>query len=186
MSKKNAKEIIRIGLILFAITAISALLLATVNKMTAPLIAKNQTKKTNASMRAVMPEAHSFSPIDTAILQGASDGYFVLDKNNEKIGICLITSANGYGGEVKVLTGIKDGKVTGIEILSHSETPGLGAKAVNPEFKNQFNEKSGGITVVKGSAMDNEINAISGATITSNAVTNAVNTALKISEEVGK
>ncbi len=186
MSNSNAKEIIKIGLILFAITAISAMLLAIVNKATAPVIAKNQLKKTYASMQTVMPDADNFEPIEITGFKNISEGYSALDKNGEKIGVCLITTANGYGGEIKVLTGISDGKVTGIDILSHSETPGLGAKSVEPEFKNQFAGKGENIKVSKSSAKDNEINAISGATITSNAVTAAVNTALKFSAEVDK
>lgn len=80
----------------------------------------------------------------------------------------------------------KDGKITGVEIGNHSETPGLGSKATEPMFKNQYVDKdvSNSLLVVKGSANnDNEISAISGATITSNGVTSGVNAAMKIYNE---
>ena len=80
----------------------------------------------------------------------------------------------------------KDGKITGVEIGNHSETPGLGSKATEPMFKNQYVDKDvlNSLLVVKGSTNnDNEISAISGATITSNGVTNGVNAAMKIYNE---
>ena len=182
----NSKEIIKIGCILFAITAIAALLLAVVNNITAPVIAENQLTKTYASMGVVMPDAKTFEKIDTSGVANITEAYKALDDSNNTIGICVISSSFGYGGEVKVLTGISDGKVTGIDILSHSETPGLGAKATNDDFKNQFTEKEGSVNVVKKNAKENEINAISGATITSNAVCNCVNIALDFASEVEK
>ena len=81
---------------------------------------------------------------------------------------------------------LKDSKITGVEIGNHSETPGLGSKATEPIFKNQYVDKdvSNSLLVVKGSANnDNEISAISGATITSNGVTSGVNAAMKIYNE---
>ena len=73
-----------------------------------------------------------------------------------------------------------EGTITGVELLEISDTPGLGMKATEPAFKDQYKDKTvEEFTVTKtGSASDSEINAISGATITSNAVTNAVNAAL--------
>ncbi len=186
MKNENFKEIIKIGLTLFAITAISATLLATANMLTKPVIAENQQKKTFASMEKVLPDAKEFKAIEVSSSSKISEAYFALDEYDEEIGVCVISSANGYGGEIKVLTGIVEGKVTGIDILSHTETPGLGAKATNPEFKEQFNGKTENISLVKSKASGNEINAISGATISSTAVTNAVNTALEFSAEVVK
>ena len=97
-----------------------------------------------------------------------ADGYYIGKANNETVGYVFQTEAKGYGGAVKVMTGISaDGQITGIVILEHSETPGLGANA----------EK--GITLVKNKApSDGEIEAMTGASITSRAVTNAVNEAI--------
>ena len=78
------------------------------------------------------------------------------------------------------------GTVTGIQILEHSETPGLGANASNPSFTDQFIGKTETLTVVKGEASANTISAISGATITSRSVTESVNTALTYFQEILK
>lgn len=180
---RKSGEIIKIGLILFAITAVAALLLATVNKITSPVISENQQKKTYSAMETIMPDAVSFEPTDTSENSDITEAYKAIDASGNTIGVCVISSAFGYGGELSVLTGVSGGKITGIDILSHSETPGLGAKATEPEFKNQFSDKSGSINVVKKNAGDNEINAVSGATITSTAVCEAVNSALKFAEE---
>ena len=88
-------------------------------------------------------------------------------------------AAKGYGGDVTVMVGIgADGKVTGIEILSHDETPGLGANSTKPEFKNRFVGKSGVLMVSKTSNEGQNVQAITAATITSKAVTSAVNASL--------
>lgn len=183
---KNLKEIIKIGVILFAITAVSALLLAVVNKVTAPIIAKNQTEKTYASMSEILPAAYDFEVIEVKEGSNIKEAYKALDSSGLDVGYCIISTAYGYGGELSVLTAISENKVVGIEILSHSETPGLGAKATEPEFKDKFSNKTAGIKVVKKDATNNEINAMSGATITSSAVTDCVNAALEFASEVEK
>ena len=108
-------------------------------------------------------------------------------KDGQVIGYTIKTSSKGYGGAIELMVGIsKDSKITGVEIGNHSETPGLGSKATEPMFKNQYVDKdvSNSLLVVKGSANnDNEISAISGATITSNGVTSGVNAAMKIYNE---
>ena len=84
--------------------------------------------------------------------------------------------AKGYGGTVSVMVGIgTDGAITGLEILSHAETPGLGANAVKPDFKDRFIGKSGELTVDKTSNEGQNVQAITAATITSKAVVSAVN-----------
>ncbi|MBP3360809.1 MAG: RnfABCDGE type electron transport complex subunit G [Clostridia bacterium] len=182
---KNAKEIIRVGLILFVITALSALLLAFVNKKTAPLIEENNRIKTENSMRTVLSDAESFEKLDFEG-EGVVEAY-AAKSGSDIVGVCVVTEANGYGGAIRVVTGVSaDNKVTGIDILSHSETPGLGANATGDSFKSQYAGKAAGIGVSKGTAKDNEINAMSGATITSKAVTAAVNTALEAAGEILK
>lgn len=181
---KNTKEIIRVGLILFAITAIAAFLLAFANKITAPLIEINNKLKTEESMKVVMENAETFVPCDYAGDE-VNEVYFAKDSSGALIGLCVVSAENGYGGAVNVMIGIGlDGKVTGIDIISHSETPNLGSNADKDEFKNQYIGKTSGITAVKGNAEDNEISAMSGATVTSKAVTAAVNNALSVAEKI--
>ena len=92
------------------------------------------------------------------------------------------TEASGYGGKVKVMTGIDaEGAITGVVILSHDETPGLGANAEKPDFLNQFLQQApeGGLEVIKYQTPgEGQIQAMTGATVTSTAVTNAVNQAI--------
>ena len=130
-------------------------------------------------MRIVLPEAESFTKVG---IDGVEEAY-IANTGDEPAGVCVVSSAFGYGGAVKVITGINaEGEVTGIDILSHSETPGLGANAEKPEFTSQFEGKTSGIGVSRGKAAGNEINAMSGATITSKAVTEAVNMALEAAQ----
>ena len=91
-------------------------------------------------------------------------------------------SSEGYGGDVRVMVGIdKNLAVTKIQILESSETAGLGANASKPKFSGQFIKKQGPFSVVKGDAKkENDISAISSATVTSKAVTSCVNAALEV------
>lgn len=186
MSK--AKEIIKISLILFLITAISALLLAFVNEKTAPLIAENSEKKTQEGLKGVMSEAEEFEAVESEfnIEDCTVDRiYKAKDSSGNVIGVCAIIETKGYDSGLKSAVGVgTDGKVTGVEIISHKETPGLGANAEKEEFRSQYIGKSGKISVVKSNADENEINAISGATMTSDGVTRSVNGAVEIAEKI--
>ncbi len=179
----NVKEIFRVGLILFIIAALSSLLLAYANQVTAPLIEENTRKKTEASMSVVMPDADTFEQVENT-----SDDIveaYVAKAGGETVGVCIVCEENGYNGAVRIVAGVDDeGKVTGVDILSHSETPGLGANAEKDSFKDQFKGKTADIGVVKSNAGANEINAISGATITSRAVTGAVNKAISAAADI--
>ena len=105
-----------------------------------------------------------------------------VDAGGSQLGYVITSLSNdSYGGVVKLSVGLKDdGTITGIEFLEISDTPGLGLKAKEPAFKDQYVGKNAPeLSVTKsGSADDTQINAISGATITSSATTNAVNAAL--------
>ena len=104
------------------------------------------------------------------------------DASGNELGyVMTLIGTEGYGGEIKMSVGVDaSGAITGLEVLSMSETAGLGAKCTSEEFRGQFvGINADEITVVKGEAGgDNEIAAISGATVTSNAVTKAVNAGL--------
>lgn len=186
MKENKVLQIFKIGGILFLITAIAALLLAVVNNKTAPLIAQNQEKKQTQSMQTVMPQADSFEklsnlPPDSQI----QDAYTAKDAAGNPAGICVIVESLGYGGPIQMAVGIDSGhKITGVDLISLSETPGLGANATKDSFKSQYTGKTTGIGVVKSGASENEINAMSGATITSKAVTEGVNAALDFEKTV--
>lgn len=183
-NKLNVKEMIKVGVILFLITAISAALLAFVNGKTAPLIEKNSLEKEQTALKAVMPNAVEFEETtvdaDTDALKKV---FLAKDKYGDSIGVCVITETTGYDVGIQTVTGVDaDLKVTGMEIISMNETPGLGAKAAEESFRDQYIGKSGEVGVSKNGSSDTEIQAISGATKTSNGVTEGVNIALKAAE----
>jgi Na+-translocating ferredoxin:NAD+ oxidoreductase subunit G len=103
--------------------------------------------------------------------------------------VVTVIANDGYGGDIKFSVGIqKDGTVNGISILSISETAGLGMKAKEEKFQSNFkNKKASQFVVTKsGAAKDGDVDAISGATITSKAVTKGVNSALAVFENLTK
>ena len=185
------------ALILCAITLVAGACLGGVYEMTkAPIAAANLAAKA-AAYRAVLPEAADFSADDlTAVIDSANGeiaglGYgnvtvdeavTALDGSGAPIGYVVTSTSNdGYGGAITVSVGIQaDGTVNGIEFLTIGETAGLGMNAQKPEWKAQYAGKNVDAFAVtnNGASADNEINAISGATITSNAVTGAVNAAV--------
>ncbi len=176
MKKFNAKEILVPTLALFLIAAICTAILAFTNSVTAPKIEENNRQAEIESRQVVFTDAKSFSDEKTS-----DDVVYVeaLDENGKVIGYVFTTSAKGYGSEIKIMTGIDvSGTTTGMEILSIEETAGLGMNAKKDDFKNQYVGVKGELEVVKNNAGDNEIQALTGATITSNAVTAAVNEAI--------
>lgn len=185
LKKSDILGIVKTGIILFIITGVAAFILAAVNNVTAPVIAENNEKNQAAAMKKVMPEAEDFKkeenyPEDEIV----SQAYSAL-KGSEVIGYAVIAEPIGYGGGIAMVVGVDtEGKVTGVDITSQSETAGLGANCTKDEFKDQFTGKSAGIEVVKSGAKDNEIDAITSATITSKAVAEGVNAAIEAAEKL--
>ncbi|CUX43798.1 RnfABCDGE type electron transport complex subunit G [Clostridium sp. C105KSO13] len=189
-------KIVKNTLILTAITLISGILLGLVYEVTKAPIATAQEKAKQEAYRQALPDAVSFEPYDDfdesdAVKTLKSAGYsddeiteavIGKDKGGDDIG-CVITvvSHEGYGGDITMSVGIMaDGTVKGVEMLSISETAGLGMKAAEADFRDQFKDKQvEAFAYTKNNEKgDDKIDAISGATITTNAVTNAVDSAL--------
>ena len=185
------------AVILFAITLIAGLCLGGVYGITKEPIAKAEAAAKIAAYKEVLPEASDFvedgmaekiaASAEDLMGQGFGNVYIdsaaqAVDASGAAVGyVVSSTSKDGFGGEVKLSVGINgEGKVTGIAFLSLAETPGLGMNATGDEFKGQFAGKNAeALAVTKtGSPAENEIQAMSGATITSEAVTNAVNAAI--------
>jgi electron transport complex protein RnfG len=166
---------------LFTITVITGLILGVVHDITLEPIRLTQENLKAEALRGALPGAEEFNAVQKAeeadpmikdIQEALLDGKIY--------GYCLTVTPRGYGGTIELVTGItNDGKLEAIRILNHSETPGLGAKSVLPNFYEQFTD-SDKVTVVKRAPeAPGEIQAISGATITSNAVAGGVNVALE-------
>ncbi len=177
MKKFSFKEVALPAIILFLIAAICTAILAVTNSVTAPKIAENNALAEIEARQLVFADADSFSDVKTV---GEVTYVDALDKDGKVIGYVFTTASKGYGGEIKVMTGIgADGNVTGMKILAIEETAGLGMNAKKDEFRNQYVGNSGEFTVVKSDAGENEIQALTGATITTQAVTDAVNAAVE-------
>lgn len=177
------KETLILTVKLGIICIIVAGLLAFVNSVTAPVIAANDQKVFEASMAEVLPGADEFEEMKidfTPSEQGVSlESIYKADNGFVVSTVC----GEGYGGDIKVMVGVdKDFKVANLKIMAMSETAGLGAKAGNAEFLDQYKGLKKGIGVEKnngGNAENNTISAISSATVTSKAVTKAVNCAVE-------
>lgn len=192
------KNIIKDALMLTFITLAAGLLLGFVYEITKEPIAKQNEITKQKAYKAVFSEADSFETqssegafslasigFETATVDEAANA---LDANGNVLGfVYTITTSEGYGGNITITIGIdNDGAVKGVEFLTLSETAGLGMKAKEDSFKNQYVGK----TVDKfaytknGAANENEIDAISGATITTSAVTNAVNAGIALFDSI--
>lgn len=175
-------EIVKVGVILFVITAVAALILAVVNNFTAPVITENKKRAQEFAMKQVLPDALSFEVLSFEAEEGSTVKEIY---EAGQVGTVVKVSPSGYGGNIEMVVGIdNDLKVTGIEIVSQTETAGLGTNCTNDSFKSQFIGKTENIKVVKNGANGNEIDAISSATITSSAVVKGVNDALSIVKSI--
>lgn len=192
--KKNT--IIKDTLILTLITLVAGGLLGMVYEVTKEPIAQQAEKEKQEAYKAVFEDADSFEvcvEADDADLaayltengfeaQTVNEVMEAKDASGETIGYALnMTTSEGYGGDISFSMGVTlDGTLNGISILDINETAGLGMNATKDEFKGQFAGKQvDAFEVTKsGAASDNEINAISGATITSKAITGGVNAGL--------
>ena len=187
------KQIIKNALILTAITLVSGLLLGLVYEITKEPIAQSKRQAKLDAYAKVLPKAEQFEELP--VFPMSQDGCRVDEvveakSNGQVVGyIVTTTTSEGYGGDIQISVGfLPDGTTQGIAILSIGETVGLGMNATKPEFYEQFSGKRvESFQVSKnGADEEDEIDALSGATITSKAVTNAVNTGIAyFNEELG-
>lgn len=172
--KLNASAVLKPALTLFVICLVVTALLAGTNMLTKDRIAEQAQITAEESRRIVLSEADTFEE---------TDGCYTGTRGGEVVGYVFETEAKGYGGTVQVMTGIDTaGSITGVVILSHEETPGLGANAERASFTDQYKQAvpENGITLVKNKTPEaGEVEALTGATITSRAVTDAVNAAIE-------
>ncbi len=175
-------NIIKNALILCGITLVAGLLLGLTYVSTAPAIEIQSQIKLEKALNAVIENANYTEITVQGESQFITKIYEATSKENEEIkGYAIELGTNeGYGDTIRLMVGIyDDGTLSGIDIISHTETPGLGNKADESPFKEQFIQKEAVIlTLTKGDKSGQNIDAISGATITSSAVVNAVNEAI--------
>ena len=179
-TESTVKFVLRLSLTLLVITSLVALLLAGVNKITAPVITELNAAKTQQAIEAVLPgggEAVEFPETDLVSKVYASDAGYAVE-----------VTPIGFDNTVTMMVGIdQEGKVLGIDVVSHTETAGLGAvsDADTPAgiaFRQQFEGMSGSVAVSKDGG---SVDAITGATITSRAVCAGINAALECVGKMG-
>ena len=175
-------KILKNTLILTAITLIAGLGLGLVHEITLNPIAQAQEKAKKEAWQAVFPDAKldEFKETDVDQKAGVNATIDEVCTVGDTGYVITTTDKDGYGGDIQVSVGIQsDGTVTGVSFLSLSETAGLGMKAKEPSFYEQYVGKNPTKFAVSKDGGDGEqIDALSGATITSRAVTGAVNAAL--------
>ena len=180
--KKNREDIIKPVGVLLAICIIIPLALSVTNKVTAKKIAELEAANSKKNMQSLI-DADNFEECENGEIT-----YYAAINGGKTAAYIFTESSKGYGGDVSVMTAIKpDGTVAGVAILDVSgETPGLGQNAAKESFFSQYIGLKKGVSVLKNGAKaeNNEVDAVTGATITSTAVTRAVNAALDDFEKV--
>jgi len=172
------KDIIRLILVLTCVSVVAGLMLSVTNKVTATPIAIAARKTTVDALSVVLP-AFDNQPDQNVFKVTEADKewqFYVARKSGVYAGAAFIaSSANGYGGEIRLMIGITDdGAIKAIQILEQRETPGLGTKITNDKFKNQFAGKDVAATTWAVTKDGGQVDAITGATISSRAVAEAI------------
>lgn len=178
--KNKEPGMVTLVLVLTIISVVMAALLGFVNKVTAEPIAANTWATTEVAMKKVLP-ADGYDPVDytgsdpyvKGIYQAGEEGYVV-----------LVTPTSGFSGAIEMMAGIsKDGAVTGIAVINHAETSGLGSKAkTDVKWQQQFIGSTEEVKVTKDGGT---IESITGSTITSRAICDGVNAARGALAELG-
>lgn len=178
--KSPAADMIRLTVTLFAISAVCALLLGLVNEFTKDRIAAVEAEKKAAAMSAVLP-AGSYEPVDYAGADATIDEVY---RAGDAGWVIQVSPAGSFGGDLTIMVGVNsDGTVSGVEIVKSSETSGLGANAKKADWRQKnFAGKSGTVAVKKDGG---DVDALTGATITSRAVCAGVTSALAAAAALG-
>lgn len=138
------------------IAVVSALLLGVSNSYTAPIIEENRLRTLESKMFSYFPE------VDEFLIETVDDEEFFVVKDDDNIqGVATVVKSSGYGGRIELMLAVNNhGYIEGVEILSHSETPGLGSEITEPEWLAQFN----GLTAFDEIEISEDIDVIAGAT----------------------
>ncbi len=163
----------KFGIVLGVICLTATLVLAVTYQITRPKIEDELKREEQEALKAILPDADRFAAKSVDGIE-----YFEALKGETLIGYCIKVTGAGYNGFMRIVVGIDpEGTIRGVEILEHQETPGLGARInetrpgeARPWFLKQFRGKPGR-TIEVGKNID----AITGATISSKAVTDAIN-----------
>ena len=176
MKNNTASLIIKMAVLLMVICAVVSAVLGAVNMVTAPVIADIAAAKTTAAYNEVLPSAAGYEAVDytdanvTAVAKCAE-------------GTVVEVSISGSQSMLALAIGVdNDGVITGVSVIDHGETPGLGAKSTEAEWRAQFVGQSSGLALDKKGG---EVAPLTGATITSQAIVDACQIAIDTAANVG-
>lgn len=171
----NEHSTFKIAFNLAAACFISGIVIGSVYFVTAPVAAQKAEEMKQESMKSLVPDAEHFTEV------GGHEGWFAAEKGGKAIAYIVPSESKGYGGKIKMLVAVTaDSKVIDFSILEHNETPGLGDNAQKPEFRQMFAGKGADkLEVTKDPANKDNIQAMTGATISSRAVTKGVREAVE-------
>ncbi|MBI9031597.1 RnfABCDGE type electron transport complex subunit G [bacterium] len=181
------KYYIKLGLILFVTCAIATGILAYLNGLTAPMIKEVKDKEAQEAQLEVTKidendaNSYTFQPKFLQLdIKGDSLYYYVAyNQDQDKVGYVLTASKYGYSGNVKTVVGLnKEFKIKKIKVIDQAETPGLGAKCVNPDFAPRFTGL--GLDELKVDKDGGTIKSITGATITTRTISNSIKESLQL------
>jgi Na+-translocating ferredoxin:NAD+ oxidoreductase subunit G len=178
---KNLK--IMLPLYLLVLTVTCGVILFALNNITAPRIKAIQIKERNNALKQVLPIAESYTGFDESIDMDKQMIFKGLGVNNKLVGYVFLTKPKGYGGKLQMLVGVRNKKLTGCMVLSHTETPGLGALATSKKnlkgkqfsFLGQFLNRS----INETFKAKQDYISLTGATITSQAIGDGISLAIK-------
>jgi electron transport complex protein RnfG len=168
------RDFIRMISVLFVVCGLAAGSLAVVNAVTKEPIASYEKRQRDAALREVCPDADEFKNV-------APDRVWEAFREGQKTGYVFLTRVQGYSGAITLVFGTDSaGAVTRLRVLSHTETPGLGAKIATAQFRDQFkNKRPEQLVLKKDDPAKGQIDAVTGATISSRAVTKTVRSTLQ-------
>jgi len=187
--KGGVGGMLKLGLILALYAAVACVGLAFVYAGTAKVIARHQQEDLEASLKELFPDADNYKPVTeinspNPTVSFEEGGSFAALKNGETIGLALKVSRASYGGAIKIIVGVgTDRKISGVKILEHNDTPGLGANAASANYYVdrtrgiRFYDQFAGKNVSDPFIPKQDVIAITAATVTSRAVAESVKAA---------
>jgi Na+-translocating ferredoxin:NAD+ oxidoreductase subunit G len=166
------RDVARITLDLTLIYIVGGIILVIVYGITSPIIYKHGVIEKQNSLKALIPEADRILKMGDWEIHGKHAEYFAADRSGDHIGYIIQSYGKGYSSFINTLIAVdKDFKVKKIKVLEHGETPGLGDEIMTEQFMGQFKDKTFDHLKVQKTDTTSDIQAISGATISSRAVT---------------
>lgn len=180
MKNNTFKTTVAPALVLVIICLVITAALAGTYSVANPIIEENAQKTADEARAKVLPSGDSFTLYDGKLVEGVTECYFA----DNKTGMAVTATYKSFGGTLTAMVGVdKDGKITGVTVTEHADTPGLGTKAMEEEYLAQYS----GVDTAGENNIKNDANLdqVVGATISSNAVYQCVSEALQQFKECG-